>query len=352
MVAINLTQDSASYFCQLLGPFQWKQEYLIETGVYVNVILLATINSVMFPFTALFNLLLVYMIFFKRKVRRRKSNLSIGYLAITDLAVGVVLQPMFVAVELCRIKGRCGKICVLDFMVWFIGTLLCQSSTSHLVIVAWERYVAIKHALQYEIIVTRKKLLWGSIAAWFIPLLVEGLLFFETNPFVSSITFFVYIFICFSILAYFYGVIFMESKRHRRQIKANTPHDEGGANRSKTQEFRAAKTTSIIISGFAICYLPFIVASAIYLFSFSTSSFNPVILILISQFWTITFVLFNSLINPIIYGWRKKELKKMVADIFAARLNSIETEDAKRKKYATSKNRENPRKQHGMFTKC
>lgn len=121
------------------------------------------------------------------------------------------------------------------------------------------------------------------------------------------------------------------------------------ANRSINQEFRAAKTTFIIISGFAICYLPYIAGSIfLYRLRYSTSNSKPIFTLTI--FWTSTLVFFNSLINPLIYGWRVKEIKNLAKDIFAAKVNSLETENAKRKKRLQRQKREKTRGNNTTFS--
>ena len=91
MLSSNISQDLENYFCLFAA---WKKEYLTES-VYLNLVLSVIINSVTLPLTILFNGLLVFIIFFKRNLRKRMSNLAIGYLAITDIAVAVFVQPIF-----------------------------------------------------------------------------------------------------------------------------------------------------------------------------------------------------------------------------------------------------------------
>ena len=235
--SVNLTQDSESYWCELLEPFVWKQNYLTVTGVYLSLVFLASVNLLMIPFTLFFNSLLIYLIFFQLQAREKEKNIAVGYLAMTDLAVGLGLQPLFVATELCRITGQC-NICILDNLVWYFGTVVCRSSLNHLVLIAWERYVAIKHALRYATIVTTNKLLSGSIAAWLIPIIMEGLLFIEVSPFASTIVLSVNAFLSLSIIVYFYTSIYKESLRHQKNIKDTTPSYGNEANRTLKQEFK------------------------------------------------------------------------------------------------------------------
>ena len=62
--------------------------------------------------------------------------------------------------------------------------------------------------------------------------------------------------ISFAAIVYFYVVIYLESKRHYREIKVNKPLSK--INRSR--EFRAAKTTAVIFGCLLIYYRPSFVA--------------------------------------------------------------------------------------------
>ena len=310
-LSVNLSQDSESYWCELLEPFVWKQNYLTVTGVYLSLVFLASVNLLMIPFTIFFNSLLVYLIFFQRQAREKQRNIVVGYLAMTDLAVGLGLQPLFVATELCRITGQC-NICILDNLVWYFGTVVCRSSLNHLVLIAWERYVAIKHALRYATIVTTNKLLSGSIAAWLIPIILEGLLFIEVSPFASIIVLSVNAFLSLSIIVYFYTSIYKESLRHQQSIKETAPSYGNEANRTLKQEFKAAKTTFFILTCVLVCYMPYAFTMiGISSISFPVNMFSNSLVISISS-WTATLVFLNSLIDPMIYGWRVEEIKRMV----------------------------------------
>ena len=112
------------------------------------------INALSFHFTALLIAFFILCILLKPNLRKKKSTILMGYLAVTDL-VGVIVQPVFLVSVLCRIAGQC-SVCAVDTACGYLLRVSCGSSLVHATLIAWERYIAIKHALQYKLVVTTK----------------------------------------------------------------------------------------------------------------------------------------------------------------------------------------------------
>ena len=113
-----------------------------------------------------------------------------------------------------------------------------------------------------------------------------------------------------AIIMYFYTAIYLESRRHRDRINATTL--QYGMNRSREKEFKAAKTTALIVGCLLACYIPTGVAlvnmNFIYPLNVSNSALRESIIS-----WQCTTVLLNSLFNPLIYGWRLQEIRELFA---------------------------------------
>ena len=312
MFSQNTTKGINNYFC----PFDWKVEYLTKP-VYLNLVFSISINLVMFPFSIFFNALLVFIIFRKWSLRKTMSNVAIGYLAITDLGVGAILQPLFIAAQLCRFSKRCSP-CVPDTITWFLATILCRSSINHLIVIAWERYVAIKYSLKYEAIVTKNKILSAIMASWFIPILLDAMLLLELKSSVPAFISSVHFVFTFTILIYFYTFIYMESRRHLRQIKTTTPHLCFEKKRFREKELKMAKTVVIIISCLLSCYATCVGISVGKAFFFPVTLSTFSLWTRISS-WQYTLIFINSLIKPLVCGWRVKDIKNAGKSIFLPR---------------------------------
>ena len=113
------------------------------------------INALSFHFTVLLIAFFILCILLKPNLRKKKSTILMGYLAVTDLVVGVIVQPVFLVSVLCRIAGQCSG-CAVDTARGYLLRVSCGSSLVHATLIAWERYIAIKHALQYKLVVTTK----------------------------------------------------------------------------------------------------------------------------------------------------------------------------------------------------
>ena len=236
--------------CRFTGLLQWREEYLTSV-VYKNLIVNSIVNGLGFPLTALLNAVFILCILLKPNLRRKKSTILMGYLAVTDLVVGVIVQPISLANVLCQITGRCSS-CPVDTARVYLLRVSSGSSLAHATLIAWERYIAIKHALQYKLVVTTKRLLAGTIAAWLISAALICTSFLHVT--LSILLYAIEVLICFAAIVYFYIVIYLESKRHCCEIKASNPLPI--TNLLKEKDFKAAKTTAVIFGCLLTCYGP------------------------------------------------------------------------------------------------
>ena len=99
MSSTNLTEPSpfgkllANEAAMFIKNVQWKTEYFTP-AVYITVLVSGVLNAVTFPFTALLNGIFILSVLLKKYFRKHKSCVLLAFLAMTDLLVGAVVQPM------------------------------------------------------------------------------------------------------------------------------------------------------------------------------------------------------------------------------------------------------------------
>ena len=150
--------------------------FLDETTMWAYgwLIFIAVINIVACPLTAVMNALVIIAVKTKHRLKT-KSNIALACLSTTDLTMGAIGQPAFIAWVIAQLQGNtsntyCMKTVLSRLALRVLGSL----TLSHLAMVHVERYIAIKHSMQDETIVTEDRLVCLSALLWIIllPLIV------------------------------------------------------------------------------------------------------------------------------------------------------------------------------------
>ena len=77
----------------------------ISPDVHAVFIFIIAVNALTCPFIILLNILVMVAVKTKRHLRS-KSNIALACLAITDLVVGLVVQPLLIASRSLLVKGE------------------------------------------------------------------------------------------------------------------------------------------------------------------------------------------------------------------------------------------------------
>ena len=128
--------------------------YPFKTAFVVNAVL-----NVPFCFNAIvINVLVILSIGRSHSVRKAPANLLLIGLALSDLGVGLIVQPFFMTFLLSYAETGAGTFtCLTSVAVSVFGSVLTSVSFGSVVSVSIERYIALCLHLRYEDIVTVKK---------------------------------------------------------------------------------------------------------------------------------------------------------------------------------------------------
>ena len=122
-------------------------------------------------------------------------------------------------------------------------------------------------------------------------------------------------FVVFMIYANLY--IFSETGRQKQRIQTEQVPQEEVKRRKKDN--KAASTVVIILAALLISYLPAIIAAVFFVVRFSehsTGDSKELNAVNVAVSWSTTsLVLLGSLVNPIIYCWRSKKLRRVFFEI-------------------------------------
>lgn len=253
------------------------------------------------------------------KFRDSKSSLHIliGNLAVSDLIVGAVLLPYCIVVDVLELNSE-KYFCLTkaSLMVFAIG-ISCYG----LLLVSIDRFSAVCFPFRHSNALSKSKIIimlaigWTYVAVFaFLP--ISGWNFYDQNqpysctenkvltPIYQKVMNGNFV-VLLSVNLTLYIIVVRISIRKAREVHAeqNIVHDN--CYRKNIKELYRVKTMAMVQGLFAICWFPYVVLAI-------TITFTDNQVLEEIEYWTLIPGMLNSCINWIIYGYRNKELRKLL----------------------------------------
>ena len=275
---------------------------------YTVLLCLIILNILSLPLTSVLNGLVIITVKTKPRLKTT-SNVALACLATADCVMGVIGQPLFAVQLAVLLQGeRSSSYCpLLAASVYVIG-VLGAATFLHLTVINIERYIAIKHSLKYNSLVTRGRLLRGSAFVWVVSFLLTVPLSFTDNEIylvVNNMTGCLWV----AIVTFCQIVILQETRRLRKRIAA---HQISLEDRQKfLKDKRAFQLTTMILFALVLTSLPLFVVRILI----TNSIIHSLTASYISLMSAVFVAILNSLINPIVYCIRIREFRVALIEI-------------------------------------
>ena len=230
---------------------------------------------------------------------RSPSTIMLCSLAMSDLLVGFVAQPLFIADELIK------ENLVLYRVSAMIGFSACGVSLATITLISIDRFLAVQYHMRYATLVRQSRVVSIIVMIWLFTFVCSG--FHIWNKFLHHLLSAIYIAICLIISTFCYIRIYLTVRHHRSQIQAQEQAVQcryAANNTSMMRLKRSALNTFLFYIFIIACYFPSYVLLTIFGLGYMEWATEWTI--------TITVVFMNSSINPILYCWRLRELRVAV----------------------------------------
>ena len=238
------------------------------------------------------------------------SKLLFRNLALTDLFVGLITQPLYILYFMI-IANEHWDICLLIQKLTHVTTyILCGVSLLTVTGISVDRLLALLMGTRYRQVVTLTRVrilllfVWILVGASSIMLVVN----FREHTLISAIM----IAMLLALSTFCYTKIFVILRSHQKKIRGNDRR-ENNENISSIdfKQYRKSVSTALWINYTLIaCYLPLALVLALKFFRSV-----PISTILVSWGAAQSLVYLKSLLNPILYCWRIKEVREEAKNI-------------------------------------
>ena len=175
------------------------------------------------------------------------------------------------------------------------------------------RFLAIQKPLRYEEIVTKKRVNILVITIWLFSvflILCAAVLVIPQNT--VSVIFLIIEYLCFVVTAWSSYNIYLTARHHNMQIQAQAQAQQDSQNNMVIANRRkSAQSTLFIYVVFWACYLPQCVILIALQFAQARQSttFNEFFV------FSSSLVLLNSSLNPVIYCWKMRYIRRPILNI-------------------------------------
>ena len=245
------------------------------------------------------------------------TKLLFRCLAVTDLCVGLISQPLYVYYILTSYL-EIGNLTIehVFVVVFFYNVLLAVSPLTSAAI-SIDRLLALLLGLRYRHVVTLCRVRVVIACFWFIALSNASLTWVYLILFSDKVrlamlgTFVILTLISIIISTFSFTKIFFTLRHRQAQVQDHVQPEQSSRVRSVLNIARYKKTVySVAWIQFAMlaCYGPFIVMA--FLFDFGNIDYSTETRIANEFFVCLIFL--NSPLNPVLYCWRIKDVRQQV----------------------------------------
>ena len=265
-----------------------------ETVVIANCIL----NAPLMLLSIIGNALVLVAIL-KTPSLRTPSVIFLCNLAVSDLLVGLVVQPVYIVEQIAR------TIPTLSEAVGAMGFAMCGVSLWTMTAITVDRFLALHYHLQYPNLMTTSRAIYTIVTIWcIITLFCFSVLWsLRIYYFLAAFCITICLLVCLVCFIKIYRIV----RRHQLQIHVQQQAVENSTDAKNyhiRQSTRSAKNIFIYFLAMILCYSPFSIV--VIISGFTSVDFK------VLQTFPFTVVLMNSSINPFLYCWRMTALRTAV----------------------------------------
>ena len=300
-----LANDSKSEHQKTLTDLLCSEVF--TKGIHVELQWISALNILLSVLAFLGNTTVLFALS-KVSTLHPPSKLLFRTLAVTDLCVGVISQPLTVVSLMSQVHGDL-HVCRYASNARFLASyVLCTVSLMTSTAINVDRLFALSLRLRYRQFVTLKRMYAMVIFFWILSIVFTAVSFISTP--VTNWYGVLVLFLCLSTSGFSYAKIFILLRRNQNQVDSRTfwrrQNDVTPVNASLYR-----KTVYIVLwvqLALIVCYLPYSIIHV--LITRRGASFSLVL----AWRYAGTLLLFNSSLNPLLYCWKMRAVKKAMKE--------------------------------------
>ena len=274
-----------------------------NNDTFIASVVTCILNAVFSLITAIGNLVILQVIWRKQELHT-PSFILLFCLAASDLLVGLVCQPFYVAFKITELIDNFGAYCILRMIQSISGWTTTGVSLAILSGVSIDRLLVLTFHLRYNTIVTVQRVLQTVFVVWMLSVAIVMLRFWIRQWLIFPVAIVVTSFLVTTISTL---KIFQIVRRHQRQIFQQQRVQSNIVDALKCR--KSAVTVLYVYGLFIIFYLPLCATMVVETLAGYT------LRVKIAYDYAATAVFINSFLNPIVYCFRIEEIRRAVKNL-------------------------------------
>ena len=300
-----LANDSKSEDQETLTDFLCSQ--VLNEGLHDELRWILALN-ILLSISAFLGNATVLLALSKVSTLHPPSKLLFRTLAATDLCVGLISQPLAVVSLTSFLNGEL-HVCQYSTNALFLASfVLCMVSLLTSTAINLDRLFALSLRLRYRQFVTLKRIYATVIFVWILSIVFTAVSFISIT--VKTLFGFVILCSCLATSAFSYTKIFTLLRHNQNQVDTRT----FWRRQNETVPMNASlyrKTVYIVLwvqLALIVCYLPYSTMNLLITRRGASLS------LILAWRYTGTLLLFNSSLNPLLYCWKMRAVKKAMKE--------------------------------------
>ena len=282
---------------------------LLSANIHVGLYIALTAVNIVLSITASLGNILILIALRKVTSIHPPTKLLFQCLAITDLGVGLISQPLMAT--LIHLVDN------IDIKIWsvlffhLLGSLsiaFCGVSVFASTALSVDRLLALFLGLRYRHVVTLKRIRAVLACGCLAVLLI--LLVWNFREKTAKIIITICLTLCLIISLFSYTKIVLKLRQHQSSVRDNVQQrrtNAGGIPLNLDRYKRIVVSIALVQQALVICYFPFLIFHVLtHLKDIHPGHY------LLWYFHTSTLIFLNSSLNPFLYCWRIKEIRQAV----------------------------------------
>lgn len=233
-------------------------------------------------------------------------------LALADLGVGAVVQPLYITAVLTAMTGRLEASRTIGAIFYLVNWLLPYISFATLTVIAIDRYLALYFRLRYRILVTTRRVITLLILLWLLTIAGPSLVLWNHIVYNVLANTIIAVFLFLTTVCYLKIYLTLRHQNGRFRAVTPLPLSSGTRPQIKRHNFnltRYKKTVNnmlYVYIAFILCYLPLLCI----LIVIHVKGIHRIVKIL--RFLSATLIFMNSSLDPLVYCWKIREIRQVV----------------------------------------